>query len=226
MKVTYYGHACFEVTVGGKKVLIDPFITPNEAAKSIDVSQINPDYMLLTHGHEDHVADAMDIGKRSGAKLVSGFEVTTWFNKNGIENVQPMNHGGQWNFDFGNVKYVNAIHSSNMPDGSYGGNPGGFVVRSEEGNFYHAGDTALTFDMQLIPRSTKLDFAMLPIGDCFTMGVEDAVVAAEFIKCNKIIGMHYDTFGFIEIDHEDAKRKFTVAGVELILMDIGQTIEL
>jgi len=223
MKVSYFGHACFGIEVSGKHLLFDPFISPNELAKDVDIETIEADYLLISHGHEDHVADAASIAKRSGAKLVSNYEIVNWFETKGIENSHPMNHGGKWAFDFGWVKYVNAVHSSVLPDGTYGGNPGGFVVSSEQGNFYYAGDTALTMDMQLIPRSTKLDFALLPIGDNFTMGIDDAVEAAKMIECDKIIGMHYDTFGFIEIDHDAAKQKFSAAGKELILMDINES---
>ena len=138
-----------------------------------------------------------------------------------------MNHGGRWKFDFGTVKYVYAAHSSVLPDGTYGGNPGGFVVETAEGNFYFAGDTALTMDMQLIPlTSAKLDFALLPIGDNFTMGVDDAIMASDFIKCDRVIGLHYDTFGFIKINHAEAMKKFKDKNKELILLKIGQTIDL
>ncbi len=227
MQITYYGHACFGVKVNGKDLLFDPFISPNEKASAIDVNTIPADFILVSHGHEDHVADVAAIAKRTGATVVSNFEVITWFGQQGIENGHPMNHGGQWKFDFGTVKYVNAIHSSNMPDGSYGGNPGGFVIQSDEGNFYFAGDTALTLDMKLIPETgIKLDFAMLPIGDNFTMGISDAVVAAGFIDCNNIIGMHYDTFGYIVIDHDDAVRQFQAAGRSLTLLNIGESKEL
>jgi len=226
MELTYYGQSCFSVTIKGKKILFDPFITPNELAKDIDVSSIEADYILVSHGHQDHVYDLVDIAKRTGAKVVTNFEIMNWLGDQGIENVHPMNHGGKWDFEFGTVKYVNAIHSSMLPDGANGGNPGGFVIMSDEGNFYFAGDTALTVDMQLIPRIAKLDFALLPIGDNFTMGVDDAIVAADFIDCQKIMGVHYDTFGFIEIDHEEAKRKFKEAGLELHLLDIGETRDL
>jgi len=226
MKITYFGHACFQIEINGTKILFDPFITPNELAKDIDVGSIKPDYILVSHGHEDHIADVEKIAKQSGATVVSNFEITTWFNQKGIEKVHPMNHGGSWNFPFGKVKYVNAIHSSTLPDGSNGGNPGGFVVETNEGNFYYAGDTALTMDMKLIPLFTELDFAILPIGDNFTMGIEEAVMAANFISCDKIIGMHYDTFGYIEIDHEKAKEKFHHNDSELILLEIGQTTEI
>ena len=137
-----------------------------------------------------------------------------------------MNTGGKWTADFGTVKCVAAVHSSNMPDGSYGASPMGFVINTAEGDFYYSGDTALTLDMQLIPRWAKLKFAVLPIGDNFTMDVDDAIAAADFAQCDKVIGVHYDTFGFIVIDHEAAIEKFAKAGKELILLKIGQTIEL
>ena len=191
-------------------------------AEKIDVSGIKADYILVSHGHEDHVADVETIAKNTGATIVSNFEIVSWFGAKELTG-HPMNHGGGWNFDFGRVKYVNAIHSSVLPDGSYGGNPGGFVIESADGNVYFAGDTALTYDMKLIAESTKLDVAILPIGDNFTMGVEDAVKAAQFVNCNKVIGMHFDTFGYIKIDHEEAIKKFADAGIELILLEIGQS---
>ena len=222
MNITFYGHACLGLEIGGKNVLFDPFITPNPLAEKIDVSGIKADYILVSHGHEDHVADVETIAKNTGATIVSNFEIVSWFGAKELTG-HPMNHGGGWNFDFGRVKYVNAIHSSVLPDGSYGGNPGGFVIESADGNVYFAGDTALTYDMKLIAESTKLDVAILPIGDNFTMGVEDAVKAAQFVNCNKVIGMHFDTFGYIKIDHEEAIKKFADAGIELILLEIGQS---
>ena len=137
-----------------------------------------------------------------------------------------MNHGGSWKFDFGKVKYVPAVHSSSFADGSNGGNPGGFVIEGEHKNIYIAGDTALSMDMKLIPLRTKLDLAILPIGDNFTMDVEDAILASDFIECDKVLGCHYDTFGFIEINHEEAIRKFFDKGKDLMLLEIGQSIEL
>jgi L-ascorbate metabolism protein UlaG (beta-lactamase superfamily) len=144
--------------------------------------------------------------------------------KQGHEKVHPMNTGGKWAFDFGTVKCTVAQHSSGLPDGSYGGNPMGFIFITDEGNFYYSGDTALTFDMELIPRWAKLDYAILPIGDNFTMGVEDAIIAAEFIECGRIVGVHYDTFGYIKIDKADSIRKFEAAGLSLLLPAIGETI--
>ena len=225
MKITYYGHSTFNVNINGVNVLFDPFISPNPLAREIDVDEIPADFILLSHGHEDHVADAEKIAKRTGAKLVSSYEVVTWFGGKGIDNSHPMNHGGKWDFDFGTVECTNAVHSSSMPDGANGGNPMGFHVRTAESNFYYAGDTALTMDMKLIGEYRKTDFAFLPLGDNFTMGVDDAVIAAEFVNCKKIIGMHYDTFGFIEIDKKAALEQFNNAGKELILLDIGGSME-
>ena len=157
--------------------------------------------------------------------MISNFEIVNYFGKLDIEG-HPMNHGGKWDFEFGTVKYVNAIHTSSFPDGSYGGQPGGFVIEGEHKNIYIAGDTALTFDMKLIPLQTKLDLAILPIGDNFTMGVDDAIFASDFVACDKVLGYHYDTFGYIEIDHEEAKRKFFKQNKDLMLLEIGDFIEL
>lgn len=226
MKVKSYGHACVEVKINGRTILFDPFITPNELASHIDVRSLDPDYILISHGHEDHVADAVEIAKKSEAQVISNFEIVNWFADQGIKNAHPLNHGGGVDLDFGRVKYVNAIHSSVLPDGTYGGNPGGFVVTSNEGNFYYAGDTALTQDMKLIPEFARLNFAFLPIGDNFTMDVEDAVKASDLICCNRIVGMHYDTFPYIRIDKVDAKIRFKKAHKELILIDIGEDQDL
>jgi len=226
MNFTYYGHSCFSVTANGKKLLFDPFITGNELAKDIDINTIEADYILLSHGHGDHVADVESIANRTGATIIAGYEVAMWFAGKGIKNYHPMNHGGKRSFDFGEVKCVSAVHSSSMPDGSYGGNPLGFIILNDEKNFYYAGDTALTLDMQLIPLFAEIDFAVLPIGDNFTMGVEDAVQAAKMVQTNTVIGVHYDTFGYIKIDHQKAVDLFKSQGVELRLLGIGETIEL
>lgn len=221
MKISYLGHATIFTEINGSKILFDPFITPNELASHIDINALEVDYIFVSHGHEDHVADVKAIAQRTGAKIVSNFEIVTWLEGQGCSNVHPMNIGGNWQFDFGNVKYVNAIHSSTLPDGSGGGNPGGFVFETSEGNFYYAGDTALTMDMKLIPMQTKLDFAILPIGDNFTMGVTDAIVAAGFVEVDKVLAMHFDTFGFIKIDHQKAKVKFKEANLELRILEVG-----
>lgn len=226
MKLTYYGHSCFQVEVKGKKILFDPFITFNELAKDIDVNSIQADYIFLSHGHTDHVADAVSIAKRTGCQVVAAWEVHEWLQKQGVEQSHPMNTGGKWTFDFGTVKCVVAQHSSSLPDGSYGGNPMGFLFVTDEGNFYYSGDTALTLDMQLIPSWSKLDFCVLPIGDNFTMDVADAVRCADFVQCKKVVGVHYDTFGFIKIDKTEAQQAFEAAGKELFLPAIGTAIDL
>ena len=225
MKLTYYGQSCFAVEVQGRQIVFDPFITPNELAKNINLADIKADYILVSHGHSDHVADGVQLAKQNGATVVGAFEVVNWFHSQGVEKYHPMNLGGKWKFDFGTVKCTNAIHSSAMPDGSYGANPMGFIVTGEK-NFYYSGDTALTFDMELVPRWAKLDFAVLPIGDNFTMGYEDAIMAAEMIQCKNIVGVHYDTFGFIKIDHQKVKKAFEDAGLNLLLPGIGESIEL
>ncbi|MEO7311808.1 MAG: metal-dependent hydrolase [Chitinophagaceae bacterium] len=224
MTFTYYGHSSFLVESNGYKLLFDPFITPNEMAAGIVIDDIEADFIFITHGHNDHVADALSIAKRTGATLICGWEVMSWLNKNGIENVHPMNIGGASSFDFGKVKCTVAQHSSVMPDGSNGGNPLGFIVYLGEQTFYYSGDTGLTLDMQLIPLWAKLDFAVLPIGDHFTMGYEDAALAAGFVKTTKVVGVHYDTFGWIKIDHNAATKAFADKGIELLLPTIGETI--
>ena len=223
MKVTCYGHSCFAAQVAGKTLLFDPFITGNELATAIDVKTVPADYILISHGHADHMADAADIAKRTGATIISNYEVTVWFGKQGVSRTHPLNHGGAWRFDFGRVKFVSAIHSSSLPDGTYGGNPGGFVVESSEGNFYCCGDTALTLDMQLIGESTRLAFAALCIGDNFTMGIEDATKAAEFVRCDEILGLHYNTFPLIKIDAPAAIARFKAAGKNLHLLLPGES---
>ena len=225
MKITFYGHASLGIEISGKHILIDPFISGNPKASKIDISNLKADYILLTHAHQDHILDVEAIVKRTNAVIVSNWEIATHYGNKGFQS-HPMNHGGSWNFDFGKVKYVNAIHSSSFPDGSYGGNPGGFVIEGEHKNIYIAGDTALTMDMKLIPMRTKLDLAILPIGNNFTMDIEDAITAADFVECDKILGVHYDTFGFIEINHEQAIKKFFESGKDLMLLPIGGFIEL
>ncbi|MDO6759345.1 metal-dependent hydrolase [Tamlana sp. 2_MG-2023] len=225
MKITFYGHASLGIEVDDVHILVDPFISANPNASEVDIENLKADYILVTHAHQDHIVDVEAIAKRTGAVIVSNFEIVSYYEKLGIEG-HPMNHGGKWDFEFGTVKYVNAIHTSSFPDGTYGGQPGGFVIEGERKNIYIAGDTALTYDMKLIPLQTKLDLAILPIGDNFTMGVEDAILASDFIECDKVLGYHYDTFGYIEIDHEDAKRKFFEKDKDLMLLGINDFIEL
>jgi len=223
MKITYYGHASLGIEVNGKHLVVDPFISANELASHININDIKADYILITHAHGDHILDVEAIAKNTGATIVSNAEISGHYEAKGFK-AHPMNHGGSWEFDFGILKYVNAIHSSSFPDGSYGGQPGGFVIEAENKNVYIAGDTALTYDMKLIPMRNPLDLAILPIGSNFTMDVDDASIAAEFLSVNRVLGYHYDTFGYIKIDHEIAKQKFESKNKELVLLEIGSSL--
>lgn len=225
MKITFYGHAALGLEIKGKHIIVDPFISANPKASHIDITTLKADYILLTHAHQDHILDVETIAENTNAKIVSNWEIATYYGNKGFQN-HPMNHGGSWDFEFGKVKFVNAVHSSSFPDGGYGGNPGGFVIEGEHKNIYISGDTALTMDMKIIPMRTKLDLAIFPIGNNFTMDVEDAIMAADFVECDKIIGCHYDTFGYIEIDKDEAKKKFFQAGKDLMLLEIGESIVL
>ncbi|MDI1233202.1 MAG: metal-dependent hydrolase [bacterium] len=226
MEVKYYGHSCFSVHIGGKTILFDPFISVNELAKNIDITAIKVDYIFLSHAHQDHMYDALEIAKNNNAKIVGIWEVSQWYNNQNYTNTHAMNLGGFWEFDFGKVQMVKAVHSSSFPDGTYGGNPAGFVISDGNKTFYYSGDTALTLDMQLIPLRHSIDFAFLSIGNNFTMDITDAITAASFIKCNHIIGMHYDTFGYIQINHEEAINQFNKSGKILTLMNIEQKLDL
>lgn len=225
MKITFYGHACIGIQINECFILVDPFISANPKASHINIESIKADYILLTHAHQDHILDVEQIAKHCGSKIISNFEIVNHFSELGIEG-HPMNHGGSWRFDFGLVKYVSAIHTSSFPDGSYGGQPGGFIIKTNKKTIYIAGDTALTHDMKLIPMFFDLDLAILPIGDNFTMGIEEAVQASNFIECNRVMGYHFDTFGYIEINHEEAVKAFSTKNKELILLDIGKSIEI
>ena len=223
MKITFYGHACIGIEVSGKHILVDPFITGNPNAAHIDITTLKADYILLTHAHNDHVLDAETIAKNNDSVIVASYEVATYFGAKDIK-YHPMGIGGSWQFDFGKVKLVSAIHSSSFSDGTYGGNPAGFVIEGEHKNIYISGDTALTMDMKLIPMRTKLDLAILSIGNNFTMDVDDAIICADFVDCDKVLGVHYDTFGYIKINHDEAKKKFFDAGKDLMLLEIGESI--
>ncbi len=223
MKITYLGHASLAIEVAGKHIVVDPFISGNPLAKSIDLASLKADYILITHAHQDHLLDVETIAKRTDAKIISNFEIITFFENLGLSG-HPMNHGGSWKFDFGTLTYTNAVHSSSFPDGSYSGQPGGFILETLEGNIYIAGDTALTYDMKLVPLKCKLDLAVLPVGDNFTMGYKSACIAADFVHCNRVLGYHFDTFGYIEINREKAISYFKEHGKELNLLKIGESL--
>ena len=226
MKFTFYGHACFCIEFNETKILFDPFISGNDLAKHIDLDTIEANYIALTHGHADHIADCETIALRTGAKVICNWEIHEWLNTKGISNTHPMNTGGKWRFPEFSLKCVTAQHSSGLPDGSYGGNPMGFILFAEEKSIYISGDTALTMDMQLIPKWAKIDAAILPIGDNFTMGYEDAILAAQFAGTSKVVGVHFDTFGYIKIDAETVKAEFAKANFDFHLPSIGETHEL
>lgn len=226
MKYTYYGQSCFLLeTEAGKKFLFDPFISPNPLAKHIDLSKIEADYILVSHGHGDHVADLVTLAKQTQATVIAIPEIAGWLGKQGIEKVHPMNFG-KYTFDFGKIRMVWATHSSGLPDGSYGGNPAGFVLELDHHQIYFAGDTGLTLEMKLLAELYKLDYAIMPIGGNYTMDVDDAVIAANYINCDKVIGVHYDTFPVIAIDSETAVESFKRAHKTLLLPAIGETITL
>jgi L-ascorbate metabolism protein UlaG (beta-lactamase superfamily) len=225
MKATYFGHSTVQLKIERTTLLFDPFITPNELAAEIDIKQIMPEYILLSHGHEDHIADLFEIQKNSDATVICIADIAYWLNKKGINKVHAMNIGGSYQFDFGKVKMVYALHSSSLPDGSYGGNPAGFLIHATGKRIYFAGDTALTYDMKLLA-DQQLDWAFLPIGDNFTMGIDDAIRAAEFINCKNIVGIHYNTFPPIQINEQEAIDKFQKAGLNLRLLSIGESLAL
>lgn len=225
MKYTYYGQSCFLLEAEGKKFLFDPFISPNTLAKNIDVSSIEADYILVSHGHGDHVADLVTIAKKTNALVIAMPEVTHWAETQGVTNLHPMNYGPH-KFEFGKLRMVWAAHSSSMPDGSYGGNPAGFVLETGGKTIYFAGDTSLTLEMKLLADLYNLDYAILPIGGNYTMDVDDALISTKYFECNKVIGVHYNTFPVIEIDTKEAIAKFERENKLLLLPAIGETIEL
>lgn len=227
MKITYYGHSCFLVETGGKRLLFDPFVNGNPLATGVDINAIRCDYILPTHAHQDHIADLETVAHNNPNALIVGiWEISAYYSAKGLR-THPMNKGGWWTFDFGRLKMVQAVHSSVFPDGMPAGEPAGFVIDSPDGVLYVAGDTALTMDMQLIPMTCPtLDAAILPVGSNFTMDYADALIASDFIRCNRIIGCHYDTFGYIKIDHKEAIDTFSENRKELILMTVGESIEL
>ncbi|GGE60129.1 L-ascorbate metabolism protein UlaG (beta-lactamase superfamily) [Pedobacter psychrotolerans] len=225
MKYTYYGQSCFLIEADGKKFLFDPFIKSNQLAKDVDISKIEADYILVSHGHGDHVADLVELAKQTDAQVIAVVEVAKWIKAQGVDKVIDINFGTQ-TLPFGKLRTVWAVHSSSNPDGSYGGNPAGFVLELEGKQIYFAGDTALTLEMKLLAELYHLDYAILPIGGHYTMDVDDAVIAAKYVDCDQVIGVHYNTFPPISINQEDAVAKFKREGKTLLLPEIGETITL
>lgn len=225
MQLTYFGHSCFLLQTNGIHILFDPFIRPNDLAKHIDLQSIKADYILISHGHEDHIADCEELAGITGATIISSWEICRWLNAKGIQKTIPMNTGGKKKFDSFTVKCVVAQHSSSLPDGSYGGNPMGFVIKADK-TVYYSGDTALTLDMQFVPQGAPVDMSILPIGDHFTMGYEDAVKAAHLIQCNTVMGVHYNTFPYIQLDQHNVTEYFSRNGLTLLLPEIGETLDI
>lgn len=234
MKLLYFGHSCFLVTLpplcGGIRLLFDPFLTKNPAARAAGVDRHEPpaDYVLISHGHSDHVDDAVAVLGRTKATAIACHEVCQWLSRHGVPEAQlhRMNLGGTARFAFGSIQMVQAVHSSSMPDGAPGGTACGFVVRTSGGAFYYSGDTALTLDMALIPKKGSLDFAVLSLGDTFTMAPEDALEAARLIACDQIVGVHFNTWPPIAIDQEAALTVFSNAGKRLHLPAPGAELSL
>jgi L-ascorbate metabolism protein UlaG (beta-lactamase superfamily) len=228
VKLRYLGHSCFQLQVNGKLLVFDPFIRGNTLAADagIDIDAIEADYILVSHGHDDHTGDLMYMAERTSATVIASWEIYSWLNKQGYTQAHPMNVGGSREFEFGKLKMTFAAHSSSLADGTYAGVAAGYILQTESKCLYYAGDTALTQDMKLIGEYYKPDWAILPLGDNFTMGYEDANRAADMIGCNKIIGMHYDTFGLIQLDHKKAVSHFKQNQKELHLLPIGTEIAL
>lgn len=227
MKATYLGHSTVELNLNGTRILFDPFITPNGLANNLRIEDIRPDYIFLSHCHEDHVHDMAEIQNQTDAQVVAIVETGAWVQRQGIpeEKITAMNFGGTVSGDYGTAKMVYALHTNSAPDGSYAGVPVGYVIKSNNKTIYFAGDTALTVEMQLLEQE-QIDWAFLPIGGFFTMDVDDAIKAAAFINCSNVIGIHYDTFPPITIDKAQAIHKFKEAGINLHLLDIGASIDL
>ncbi len=222
-KLTFLGHSAFLVEGSKGRVVIDPFLTGNPVAK-IKPGDLKVDYVLLTHGHGDHLGDGVDIAKANNATIVAPFELANYCSNQGA-NVHPMHIGGAHNFPFGRVKLTIAHHGSAAPDGTYTGNPCGFLVTMDGKTLYHSGDTGLFYDMKLIGEMNKIDVAVLPIGDNFTMGIDDAVKAAELLQPGLVIPMHYKTFDIIEVEPEQFVDAVKTRGLKAQLLSVGESLD-
>jgi L-ascorbate metabolism protein UlaG (beta-lactamase superfamily) len=225
IKLTWYGHAAFALNVGGARVLADPFLTGNSLAP-IPADEIEADYILVTHGHDDHIGDTVAIAKRTGALVISNFELCNWLQTQGVARTHAQHIGGGFQHPFGYLKLTIAHHGSGLPDGSYGGAPCGLLLTAENKKVYLAGDTGLFDSMRLIGEE-GIDLAALPIGDNFTMGPEDALRAVKLIKPQVVIPIHYNTFDVIaQNPHAWAERVRTETSSEPIVLKPGESYEL
>ncbi len=224
-KVTWLSHSAFHIEHEGTTLLIDPFLTGNPLCP-VKADEMETDYILVSHGHGDHVGDTVDIAKRTGATVISNFEICNWLNSQGIEKVHPQHIGGGFNFPWGRVKLTIAHHGSQLPDGSYGGNPCGFLLTLGDKKIYHACDTGLFYDMKLIGEE-GIDLAILPIGDNFTMGPDDALRAVQLLEPATVIPIHYNTFEVINQDPEAwAKKVGQGTKADCRVLKPGETLEL
>ena len=228
IKLTYYGHSTFGIETDDAKLIVDPFFAPNNPAATVKVDEVEADFILVTHGHGDHVADLVPLAKQTGAMVICNYEIANWLGNQGIENVHGMHIGGGYDFPFGRAKMTIAHHGSGLPDGSYGGNPAGFLLHLNEGaDIYISGDTALTYDMRLIGEAGGVDLAILCMGDNFTMGPDDAVRAAQFVQAKHVIPCHYDTFPPIRQDADAfAKKLYDAAEIDCTVMAVGDEFTL
>jgi L-ascorbate metabolism protein UlaG (beta-lactamase superfamily) len=226
IKLTWLGHAALLLEVGGKTLLVDPFITGNPAATTT-ADKLPADYILISHGHSDHVGDAVAIARRTGATVISNYEIATWFQAQGLT-THAQHIGGGHQFPFGYLKLTMALHGSAMPDGSYGGNPCGFLLSAEGHKVYLACDTGLFGDMKLFTHEgAPLSLAVLPIGDNFTMGPDDAVIAAEFLHAKVVVPVHYNTFELINQDANAwAKRVEARTSSKVTVLKPGQSLQI
>lgn len=227
MKITYHGHACMSVEHEGHAVIIDPFLSGNPMA-DIGPSDVKVEAVLLTHGHGDHVGDAQQIAEANNALIVAPFELAMYFGGKGLK-AHPMHLGGSHQFDFGKVKLTLAFHGSGIEENGqmiYAGNPCGFLLTMGDKTFYHAGDTGLFGDMQIIGSRHHIDVAALPIGDNFTMGPEDALQAAEWVQAKTVIPMHYDTFDLIKQDAQGFANQLKQKGIDTAVLKPGESFSL
>jgi len=225
MKLKYFSHSAFQLTTAsGKKILIDPFLSGNPTA-TVRADDVDADYIILTHAHGDHIGDAFSISERCKSTFICVNELAEYCKSKGYE-AHNMHIGGGYNFDFGRVKFTIAHHGSQTPDNTYAGEPAGVIISADDKNIYHTGDTGLFYDMKLIGEMNKIDYMLLPIGDNFTMGIVDAVKAAEFVSPKVAIPMHYNTFPVIEADPEVFKMKAEAAGIKSRVMEYGEEIDL